>query len=170
MSALGHHRPTYDIQAALRQRLGRHGNLPGKDCNSYGWLDTVAAREAQRPLARLVVQACGRRSRFRDPIDHDVGQELVTRKDAFDIACTIAPDPKFFDDPSCESNWRIIQCVTQGLRLGCLFMTVAAFGIPPRAQLSEIRTRNLILWLYVQRASEQKTPRDVRSEERRVGH
>ena len=40
-------------------------------------------------------------------------------------------------------------------------MAVAAFGIPPRAELSEIGTRNLILRLYVQRASEQKTPRDV---------
>src|SRR5258708_32274223 len=92
---------------------------------------------------------------------HDVGKELVTGKDAFDIAGTIAPCPKFFDDPSRQSNGRIIQSVTQGLRLGCLFMAVAPFSIPPRAELSEITTRNFILRPYVQRAPEQKTSRDV---------
>ena len=111
-------------------------------------------------MPALVINSRRRGAAVGHPIDHDVGQELVTGKDAFDIACTIAPSPKFFDDPSCESNGRIIQAVTQGLRLGCLLMAVAAFGIPTRAELSEIGTRNLILRLYVQRASEQKTPRD----------
>src|SRR2546421_39375 len=40
-------------------------------------------------------------------------------------------------------------------------MTVAALGVPPGAELSQICASNLILRLYVQCTSEQKTPRDV---------
>src|SRR6266481_2664745 len=159
--APGDLRPARDVQAALRKRPRRHGDLLGENGNSYRWRDTVAARETQRPLARFIIETRGRRGRLRNPVEHDVGQELVASKDALDIACTITPRPKFFNDPSCESHWGIIQSVTERLRLSCLFMAVTALGIPPAAELLQICTGNLVVRPHVHGSSEQETPGDV---------
>ena len=44
-----------------------------------------------------------------DPVDHDVCQNLVFSEAAFHVTVTIAPGSELFDDPGCESGWRIIQ-------------------------------------------------------------
>jgi hypothetical protein len=158
VSALGHHRPSRNVQAAFRQRPWRHGNLLGEDCHYYRQLDSVAARQTERLLARLEIQARGRSGHLCHPADHDVGQNFVASKNALDLPCTIALRSKLFDDPCCKSHRRIVQTVTGCLWLGRLFMAITALCIPPSPKLPQIRLRNLFLRFRVQRAPEQKTP------------
>src|SRR6266851_171243 len=116
----------------------------GHDRYRYRRSDAVREREAKRPLARFIVQTCGRMNRFCRPINHHIGQEFIPSEDALEIARTVTPGPELLNDPGCEPDRGIVEAVTERLRLGSLEMAVAALAVPPGAELSEKGICNLI--------------------------
>src|SRR4029453_9410027 len=53
--------------------------------------------EAAEHMTALVVNPGGRCAAVGDPVDHDVGQELVLREDLLQIAVVVAPSVPLFD-------------------------------------------------------------------------
>src|SRR5712692_4330333 len=161
MAAFGHGRPAHDVEAALGKRPGRHRNLLGEERYRNRGSDAVREREAKRPLARFIVQTCGRMDGFCRPVNHHIGQELVPSEDALEIARTVAPGPELLNDPGCEPDRGIVEAVTERLRLRSLEVAVAALAVPPGPELSEIGICNLVVLRLIQRAAEKKAAGDI---------
>src|SRR5260370_24452561 len=99
--------------------------------------------------------------RFRGPVDHHIGEELVPSEDALEAAPGVAPGTELLDDPGCKADRRIIEAITERLRRGRLKMAVAPLGVPPGAELIEVGIGSLIVLRLVQRAAEKKPAGDI---------
>src|SRR6266851_4924839 len=161
MAAFGHGRPAHDVEAALGKRPGRHRNLLGKERYGNRRSDAVREREAKRPLARFIVQTCGRMNRLCRPVNHHIGQEFVPSEDALEIARTVTPAPELLNNPGCQPDRGIVEAVAERLRLGSLEMAVAAFAVPPGTEFSEVGICNLIFLRLIQCAAEKKAAGDI---------
>src|SRR5262249_1963209 len=117
--------------AALDPLARRHGRLLGEPGDPARRLNALALLEAQRAAAALIVEARRRTDRLRDPIDRDIGQQVVLREPPLAIAVAIAPGAKLFDAPGGQSHRRVVQAVGQRLRPGPLDLAVAPSGLNP---------------------------------------
>jgi len=74
----------------------------------------------------LVVETGGRVDGLGHPVDGDSGEELVLGEASFYLPVTVAPGAPLLDNPGCQSHWRIVEPVGQGLGFGPLDMGVSA--------------------------------------------
>ena len=72
--------------------------------------------ETAEHVPAFVINPCRRGAAVGDPVDHDVGQQLVLREDLFEVAVVVAPSVPLFDDPGREADRRVAQSVSQRLR------------------------------------------------------
>src|SRR5437867_3641645 len=52
-----------------------------------------------------------------DPVEHDVGEELILGKPTFHVPVAVAPGTELLDDPGGQAGGRVVQAVGQRLRL-----------------------------------------------------
>src|SRR5690606_19840989 len=97
-------------------------------------LDALGRRPEAAGLHRLVVEPRGRRDRPGDPVDHHVGEELILREAALDVAVAVAPGAELLDDPRGEPGGRVVEAVAERLRLGALDLLIAGLVGLERAE------------------------------------
>ena len=121
------------LNARSAQRRGGLASSPGKIAQPVG----TSTRDRAGELAgvhRLVVEAARGVRRLRNPVEHDVGEQLILRKAPLDVAAAIAPGAELFDDPRGEAGGRVVEGVGERLRLRPLNALVAGFLLHERAQ------------------------------------
>ena len=111
-----------DVVAGLGPCPRRDEELVGEDGGSGRHLHPPEAGER---VSGLVVEPGRRGRRLRHPVDHDVGQQLVPRKDRFRVAVAVAPGPELLDDPRRLPRGRVVESVAQGLGLRSLDLRVS---------------------------------------------
>ncbi len=81
--------------------------------------------EAVGPL-RLAVEPHRRVDRLRDPVDGEVGEDLVARHRGLEVAVVIGPRVELLDDPTREPGRGIGEAVPERLRVLALDLLVRA--------------------------------------------
>src|SRR5277367_3919793 len=137
MTALRHRRPALHIIYALGPMARRTHQLAGEQRDCSWRLDSRAGLQPPGMVPRLVVQARRGIYRLRDPVDHDVGQDLIAREALLDVAVTIAPGAELLDDPREQPGRGIVESVGERLRLGALNPLVAGLGGAKFFQVAE---------------------------------
>jgi len=97
-------------------------------------------------MTRVPVGRERRRYRLGDPVDHDVGQDLIAREGSFDVTSAIRPASILFDDPGGKAYWRVVQTKGQCLRSRLLKVFVGSFIALPLFLLEKVRTLGVTQW------------------------
>src|SRR5581483_6230752 len=103
MSSRWHLRPTLDIVEALCQ--GTRGNRDLRREDRYAGWHFDSSTKCFTLVGCLVVKTHGGVNGLGDPIDHDVGEQLIFREDTLNVPMTIAPGTELLDDPPCQAHW-----------------------------------------------------------------
>ena len=72
-----------------------------------------------------------------EPIEADVGEQVIALENAFHLATTIAPGAELFHYPGGETGWRITEAESQGLRAGSLYPLIAGLLFQPGFELAD---------------------------------
>ena len=126
-----HMRPALHVVDPLDPASRRHHNFLGKKGDSAGHADTITWSKFHGTPAIFPVKTHRRRHALREPINGDVGEQFVFCEDTFDFAFAVAPGAELFDDPSGESDGRIVQRIGETLWLGGLNAEIATFRVKP---------------------------------------
>src|SRR5271170_1423199 len=99
-----HHGPVLDIEGAIGPRARRLENLAREDRGGGRRLDALVGVGPPWVVAGFIVEAAGGVYRLSDPVDHDVGEQLILAEALFDVAAAIRPGAEFLDDPRGQSR------------------------------------------------------------------
>jgi hypothetical protein len=136
----GHDGPAADVVDALGPRARRPHDLLREGGVGRRHLDALAVADRPGRVVARVVGPEGRVDRARDPVERDVGQELVLGKPALDVAAAVAPRPELLDDPGREPGRRVRETEGQRLGLRALDPLVAGLLTEPGPQVVEVGT------------------------------
>src|SRR5262249_6516325 len=138
MAALLHDRPTTNVgEHDLGQRTRGSQDFAREFGVSSRRRNRRAIRDHPGSMPAKVIGIERRSDGAREPIEADVGQYLVTREDALDIAAAVGPSAEFLDDPRREPRRRIAEAEAQGLRARALNPLIAGLLIQPMGELIE---------------------------------
>src|SRR5262249_27648461 len=122
--------PVRHVVVLLHPAAGHLRDLAGEHRDPPGDLDEATPIRRPPDLARLVVEARRGRDRVRDPVERDVGEELVLGEAALDVAVAVRPSAEFLDDPGRQPDRRVLEAVADRLRLRALDLLVARARAP----------------------------------------
>src|SRR5450432_2051070 len=138
VTPMGQFHPSLDIEEPGSE-FPRRGNDILFKTGEARWNCDVALFGDVRAVRLLVVEACGRSSSLRDPVNHDVREQFILGKNALKLPVDVAPVVELLDNPGQETYRRVIKAVTERLWLGVLDRGECAFLLPPGFHRGEIR-------------------------------
>ena len=122
MSALRQLVPVHDVPVSLLYPPSRAADeLFRKDAAAGRRVDFAFGRRREA----LPIQAGGRRAGARQPVHHDVVEQLVAREYVFGVPVAVGPGPELFQHPSGLPARRVGQTVAQCLRPSALLFGVS---------------------------------------------
>ena len=133
MSATRHHAPAADVRvSARREGARRTQDLGRKLAIARRHVDRCALGDGPRAVHPGVIRPERRADRAGEPIEADIGQQLVLREHRSDVAAAIGPGAELLDDPGGQAGRRVRQAEGEGLRPRALDPLVARS--PPSAR------------------------------------
>lgn len=98
-----------NVHAALGI-LARHFEVLSKRSDS-GWRFYSLATLEGRFVTVLKIRPGGRVGGFSQPIDHDIGDELIFGKPSFEFAVTVAERSELVKQPGSQTYGRVVESV-----------------------------------------------------------
>src|SRR5262249_54768639 len=128
MPTLLHLSPMANIGVVLLgNRARRTADLAGESGVPSWYIDGLASGDGPGPMETIVVRPKRRSDGTGEPIEGDVGQQVIARHYRLEVATVVRPDVELLSDPCRKADWRVRQRI--GERLGSRALNLNVTGL-----------------------------------------